>query len=65
MSELRPLDVSMYTTAIVTVERAPEGVQMHYAEVTNGEAIPVEKAATARMLRELADQLDAIVESQA
>ena len=61
---IRQLDVSAFTTAIVTIERSPEGVQLHYAEVTNGEAIPVEKAATARMLRELADQLDEIVSTQ-
>ncbi|QIN93689.1 hypothetical protein QDW23_gp30 [Microbacterium phage Stromboli] len=52
--------------AVVRVYVDPEDglPTVNYAEITNNEALPVEKRAVARMLRTLADNLERSVQAQ-
>lgn len=62
---IRPLFVDNRTVAVALLSRHDNGLPtIHYAEVSNGEGMPLTNAEVAYLLRELADALEVRAEQQ-
>ncbi|QDP45047.1 hypothetical protein QDW22_gp29 [Microbacterium Phage DirtyBubble] len=64
MARSLPMEDHVFAVVRVYVDPADGLPTVNYSEITNNEALPVEKKAVARLLRRLADQLELAVAAQ-